>query len=266
MHSSPGDTAALFDEAASWESYEANPYIEQRSRIVRSMIPDGVRTIADVGCGNGILLRSLSETHRVIGIDPSLTALRTFQLPRACGRGEALPLRTGSVDLVSCLEVLEHLADAELRICADEIARVTGRWLLVATPDEENPLRNALWCPQCGTIFNRSHHLQSFDARRLAALFPDFRIREERREGQPVRDYSRPLLWVRHRIARKFYKGPGETHGLCPACGNREFPAFRPSILSVLLDGANRLLNRRRPYWVLLLLEKRPGGSIGGGR
>jgi SAM-dependent methyltransferase len=266
MRSGPGDTAALFEDAASWESYEANPYIEQRSRIVRSMIPDGVHTIADIGCGNGLLLRSLSEDHAVVGVDPSRVALGAFDLPRACGRGEALPLRSASVDLVTCLEVLEHLADGALRVCADEIARVTRRWLLVATPDAEDPLRNALRCPRCGRIFNRSHHLQSFDARRLAALFPGFELREERRGGQPVRDYPRALLWARHRFARRFYKGPGETRGLCPVCGNRDFPPFRPNLLSVLLDGANRLLSRRRPYWVLLLLEKRSGGSIGGDR
>ena len=81
-----------------------------------------------------------------------------------------------------------------------------------------------------------------------------------------MRDYPRPLLWVRHRIARRFYKGPGETRGLCPACGNREFPPYRPSLLSILVDGMNRLLSRRRPYWILMLLERRPGGSIGGTR
>jgi SAM-dependent methyltransferase len=266
MRSGPGDTAALFEDAASWQSYEANPYIEQRSRIVRAMIPEGVATVADVGCGNGVLIRSLADTTRAVGIDPSLTALRAFDLPRACGRGEALPLRTGSVDLVTCLEVLEHLPDDALRLCSAELARVTGRWLLVATPDREDPLRNAIRCPCCGTIFNRSHHLQRFDAERLASLFPGFDIRESRTGGQPVRGYPRSLLWLRHRIARRFYKGPGETRGLCPSCGNREFPAFRPNLPSVLLDGLNRLASRRRPYWVLLLLERRSGGSIGGDR
>jgi hypothetical protein len=143
------------------------------------------------------------------------------------------------------------------------LARVTRRWILVATPDAEDPLRNALRCPLCGTVFNRSHHLQNFDALRLAALFPDFEVRDIRRGGQPVRDYPRSLLRLRHGVARRFYKGPGETRGLCPSCGNREFPAFRPNVLSVLLDGVNRLISRRRPYWVLLLLEKQSGGSIG---
>lgn len=266
MHSDPGDTAALFEDAASWQSYEANPYIEQRSRIVRSMIPDGVTTVADIGCGNGILLRSLADGHPVVGVDPSRAALKAFDLPRACARGEALPFRTDSADLVTCLEVLEHLPDAALRACVGELTRVSKRWILVATPDAEDPLRNALRCPACGTIFNRSHHLQSFDARRLAALFPGFEVRDLRRGGQAVRDYPRVLLRLRHHAARRFYKGPGETIGLCPGCGNREFPRFRPNILSVLLDGVNRLVSPRRPYWILLLLEKRPGGSIGGVR
>jgi hypothetical protein len=79
-----------------------------------------------------------------------------------------------------------------------------------------------------------------------------------RRGGQKVRPYPAPLLWLRHRVARRFYKGPGETHGLCPGCGNTVFPKYRPNFLSIVLDGVNRLVSPRRPYWVFVFLERRP--------
>jgi SAM-dependent methyltransferase len=261
------DTAALFEEADAWRAYESNPYIEERTRIVLQMIPKGARTVADIGCGNGILVRALHAAGRsVVGIDPSRTALRAFDFPRACARGERLPIRDSAIDSAACLEVLEHLPDDGVRECAAELRRVAARWILVAVPDREDPRRNALSCPQCGSVFNRSHHLQSFDRDRLIGLFPDFEVRDVRRGGQPVRPYPVPLLIARHRIARRFYKGPGETRGLCPRCGNRDFPPFRANLLSVLLDGLNRLISRRRPYWILMLLERRLNGSIGGGR
>lgn len=260
----PGDTAAWFSDPSSWESYERNPYLADRTRIVAEMIPSGVVNLLDIGCGDGNLLRALAPPLHGVGVDPSREALARFEGPRICARGEALPLRADATDLVACLEVLEHLPDGALAACAAEIARTTRRWLLVGTPHRENPMRNALRCPRCGNLFNRSHHLQSFDRDRLLSLFPAFDLREIRYGGQPVRTYPGTLLWARHRLARRYFAGPGETRGLCPRCGNREFPRFRPNLLSILLDGINRLISPRRPYWILLLLEKRPGGSIGG--
>jgi ubiquinone/menaquinone biosynthesis C-methylase UbiE len=265
MHQVPSDTAALFEDPAAWQAYEGNRYLEERTRIVLSMLPKEARTAADVGCGNGILVHALDGADRkAIGIDPSRTALRAFDLPRACARGEKLPLRARAVDLVACLEVLEHLTDEGVRACAAELMRISRRWILVGVPEREDPMRNALRCPRCGTIFNRSHHLQSFDVTRLIGLFPGFEATDLRRGGQPVRPYPAPLLRIRHRLAHRFFKGPGETHGLCPKCGNRDFPPFRPNLLSITLDGFNRLISRRRPYWILVLLERHLDGSIGG--
>ncbi len=259
------DPAELFRDPSLWEAFERNPYLAERSRIVAEMLPPEVDGFLDIGCGDGDLIRALAARCPGIGVDPALTALGRFQGMRICARGESLPLRDACSKLVVCLEVLEHLSDESLRACARELARVADRWLLVATPHREDPMRNALRCPRCGLVFNRSHHLQTFDRDRLLSCFPGFELREERFGGQPVRAYRRPLLWMRHRWARRYFKGPGETRGLCPRCGNLEFPRFRPNPGSTLLDGANRLLSPRRPYWIFLLLEKRSGGSIGGG-
>jgi SAM-dependent methyltransferase len=266
MHHDPPDTAALFAEQASWETYAQNPYLQERTRIVLKMIPDDVHTVLDVGCGNGILVHALAAQRPAVGIDPSLAALRMFSEPRAAGIGERLPVRSAGVDLACCLEVLEHLPDPAVDACSRELMRVARRWLLVGTPDSEDPRRNALRCPQCGRVFNRNHHLQRFDEPRLRHLFGGFELQRVQRCGQPVRAYPRPLLWARHRVARRFFKGPGETRGLCPQCGNREFPPFRPNLLSFLLDGTNRLISPRRPYWILALFKRRQDGSIGASR
>jgi SAM-dependent methyltransferase len=251
------DTVALFEEEASWDAYEGNLFIEERTRIVLSMLPPGIRSVVDVGCGSGILVRSLREKVPAIGLDPSRRALALFAGPRICALGQNLPLRTASVDLICALEVLEHLDDDSLLACCEELARASARWILVATPDREDPRRNSIRCPRCGLLFNRSHHLQSFNQERLLRLFPGYSCVTVHRGGRPVRAYPYPLLWLRHRLARRYYKGPGETRSLCPRCGNREFSPFRPNALSVFLDGTNRILSRRRPYWVILLLERR---------
>lgn len=248
---------ALFRDPSLWCAPAGDPHMEERAGIVRTLLPVEAKTVIDVGCGNGILERRLAPETLAIGLDPAVEALRAFDLPRVCGRGEALPFRSSSADAVLCLEVLEHLQDVAAAQTAREIARVTRRWILVATPDREDPKKNSLRCPRCELVFNRSHHLRSYDAAALARLFPEFEVRTVRRGGQGVRPYPRPLLWLRHNVARRYYKGPGETHGLCPGCGNRAFPRHTPTLLSVALDGLNRLISPRRPYWVFVFLERR---------
>lgn len=91
-----------------------------------------VHDIVDLACGTGRFAPSLAETFdaTVIGIDPSLKMLRQAQPKRASsgrvvlagGLGEALPLRTASVDLIFISMVFHHF-DEPVRV-ARECARV----------------------------------------------------------------------------------------------------------------------------------------------
>ncbi len=94
--------------------------------------------VLDMGCGPGNLLDGLARRWPVTGADYSSEALRF------CGaRGHRrlfradfchLPLRTGSLDLVTSIDVLEHLEDD--RAAFAEIARVLrpGGLLLLTVP------------------------------------------------------------------------------------------------------------------------------------
>jgi len=79
----------------------------------------------DVGCGVGGLVERLARhASVVIGIDPDLDRLliarktlddshiaRYCSVGLVCAQAEMLPLATDSFDLLSCMEVLEHLTD-----------------------------------------------------------------------------------------------------------------------------------------------------------
>ena len=95
-------------------------------------------SILDAGCGSGRTMRDLAELGTVWGVDNDPTAVR-------CARAEAgprvrlasverLPWRRATFDLVTCLDVIEHLDDdvGALR----ELLRVTvpGGALLVTVP------------------------------------------------------------------------------------------------------------------------------------
>jgi ubiquinone/menaquinone biosynthesis C-methylase UbiE len=98
--------------------------------------------IVDIGCGVGDLSRILPISLKRIGIDLSLPALRYAN--RDC-RTDAmfvnasvyeLPLQDESVDIIICLEVLEHLREDNKAL--EEIRRILrpGGRLIISLPGE----------------------------------------------------------------------------------------------------------------------------------
>jgi 2-polyprenyl-6-hydroxyphenyl methylase/3-demethylubiquinone-9 3-methyltransferase len=90
------------------------------------------KTILDLGCGGGFMSEALAQRGAaVIGVDPCAPAIAAArahaadtQLPirYEVGRAENIPLPDSAVDVVVCVDVLEHVAD--LAKCCQEIARV----------------------------------------------------------------------------------------------------------------------------------------------
>lgn len=73
------------------------------------------RKALDVGCGSGQNMRLLSRySECVVGLDRSPVALKLAaqeKLPIMRADAQAIPLPDGSVDLLSALDVIEHLED-----------------------------------------------------------------------------------------------------------------------------------------------------------
>lgn len=256
-----------FLDPEAYAGYRDNPDLEERNGILLRMLPEDARTVLDVGCGPGVAGRALAGSGRtVFSLDASRAALGDGPPRPVCGSATDLPFPDRSFDAVVSLEMLEHLPAATLYPVAREMERTARRWILLGVPDRENLLRNQLRCPACGHRFHRSGHLNRFDRRGIAALFPRGRLVATRICGPPVRDYPRPLLRLRHGLARRFSEMSGAPGDRCPRCGETRFPRFRHNLLSFGLDGLNRLLSRRRPYWLLALLEIGGGGEGAGDR
>jgi len=105
-------------------------FVARRSLVLsllrRFASPRSRPVIVDIGCGGGATLRALSHLGRVVGLDASPLALKfcraggTNELIR--GDARKLPLASGCVDVVTMLDVLEHLDDD--RAAAAEVARI----------------------------------------------------------------------------------------------------------------------------------------------
>jgi SAM-dependent methyltransferase len=250
---------SLYEVAENWDRFTLTPVLAEKARVLDDLIPAGTGRTLDLACGNGLITHLLAERHPIVGLDWSLAALRLVRVPRICASATALPLRAGAFDLVLCSELLEHLTDADLEAARAETARLAPRYLLLSVPREENLRLNALRCARCGRVFNASYHRRAFSAANLAALFPGYRTVARRTGGTGVRRYPPALLRLRQTLGRRWFQLPATRTAVCPGCGNRDFPRTRPNPISLLCDGLNRLISRRRPYWLYLCWsETRP--------
>jgi SAM-dependent methyltransferase len=90
-------------------------FLGKLTRNLKSETQDGVSIrILDVGCGTGANLEMLNGFGRAEGVDVSDDALefcRTKGLTVHKGLAEELPFGDGTFDLVTALDVIEHLDD-----------------------------------------------------------------------------------------------------------------------------------------------------------
>jgi len=143
-----------------------------RSELGRLSIPAHAE-ILDAGCGSGRTLVELADYGVVSGLELDPDAAQ-FAAARGCGevkvgRLEDLPWGDGTFDLITCLDVLEHVPDD--RGALAELRRVskTGAWLLLTVPAYQ-----ALWSLHDAA----NHHYRRYSRRglRLVALEAGWRL------------------------------------------------------------------------------------------
>lgn len=150
VNADPAELAKFSDLAHRWwdpESefrplHQINPL---RLNWIDGLVSLSGQTVLDVGCGGGILSDSMARKGaQVTGIDLSTKALRVAQL-HALEAGtrnvnyreisaEALALeQPGSFDVVTCMEMLEHVPDpaSVVKACSELVK--PGGWVFFST-------------------------------------------------------------------------------------------------------------------------------------
>lgn len=96
-------------------------------------------TALDVGCAMGFLV----EAFRDRGVDASGTDVSSFAVSQAggsavghCSVKSATEPIEGRYDLITCIEMIEHLAPADARVALQHMTDATDTLLLSTTPDD----------------------------------------------------------------------------------------------------------------------------------
>lgn len=165
-----------------WDAYQNDPTLQDmgcrdsgRVAVVASLLTQGSRVL-NVGVGKGTLEHLLkSKGIEVYSLDPSRASIARLQdklgmNDRArVGYAQDIPFNSGSFDYVVMSEVLEHLSDSVLKESLSEVRRVlvNGGTFLGTVPADENLNDSQVVCPDCGKIFHRWGHVQSFSEENL---------------------------------------------------------------------------------------------------
>ena len=119
-------------------------------RVLEALARESYGRVLDVGCGDGTVAAALAQRDaQVTGLDPAPTALDRaraahpeleFVGPAPDGR---LPFPDASFDAVTCVNVLQHVADTQALLSEVRRVLVPGGLLVVAVPFHGR-LRNVL--------------------------------------------------------------------------------------------------------------------------
>lgn len=160
---------------------------------LKKLFPKNINNVLDVGCGEGFLLRYLPPIQSYVGIDTNESSLYIAENSKSQIANLKkiqnikfqkedvyhLSFENGSFDLVTCLEVLEHLETPEKAL--SEIKRITKKWVILSVPHEPwFQLSNFLRGKYFSTLGNHPEHINKWNPshfRQLIAKY--FTIKKE---------------------------------------------------------------------------------------
>jgi SAM-dependent methyltransferase len=222
-------------------------FVEEACRkLERDSLQNGRPRILDVGCGTGANLELLGNYGEAEGVDVSPEAL-AFCRARGLinvrqGEAEKLPYEDGAFDLVTALDVVEHLDDdvAGLREMR-RILRPSGRALLFV------PAFMFLW----GVQDDVSHHRRRYRLPELRRVLKEAGYEVERATYANLSFFA-PILMGRVVM---------RATGLRPASENNINVSALNGVLGRVLGAESRLLRRMNfPFGVsALCLARRVG-------
>lgn len=161
---------AYFSQNNLWDRDAVSEQLAVAEDLI-ALVPEGVVSILDAGCGNGTVTNKLAKDWNVVGCDLSESAVRHVQAPALVADLSCVPFADRHFDLVLSSDVIEHLPDEIYAQALSEIARVSSRYILIAVPYRETLQAAEVHCPKCGADYHAHLHQRTYTFEDAIGLF-----------------------------------------------------------------------------------------------
>ncbi len=251
---------AKFYEAFEWGNF-TNADINVK--YISEMIPHDVKTIIDVGCGNGLITNALDSKYSILGVDRSRAALDYVKTEKLLAECDNIPVANDSYDLALSSEVLEHLPEEIYNSTTKELSRISKKYILISVPNDESIHKGMICCPNCKYEYHRNLHMRSFKEETLEMSFPDFVKIDVKTFGLKVRQYNKSLAKIKHKFTSPsswipwFWTKGTSRKSFCPNCEHEFENKYKFNPLSLFLDIVNILVSPKKAFWLIMLLKRK---------
>lgn len=242
-----------YENANLWDAarYLADEAELKRFGACMALLPQAT-SLLDVGTGNGAFLRYLEDQRTsyssLVGIERSQAArdAAACKAEIRLGSIENLPIEDKSFDVVSALEVIEHLPYGVYEKSLSELERIAKVGILISVPYLED--RQNIVCPYCGCHFHPNYHMRRFDLKVISDLFPVFKLVNY--EIVTVPEYViMPIV----RLVRRFAgKVQFPTDAICPQCSFHKSSQTHKAATR-RKQPSSFIPKRNRPNWIVAL-------------
>lgn len=249
------------------ERYTENEDELRRFVACTDLLPKDVKSILDAGAGNGAFMYFLEEESvpvNLVGLERSRIAIESSLSSSTIHQGsiDNMPFLNRSFDLVSCLEVIEHLPYKVYENSLRELERVADKYILLSVPYKEERIQ--VRCPYCSCTFNPYYHMRSFDETTLSNIFESFCSVSFVKVMASDYIWGSQLRKIYNRIPngriglRSFFP----STALCPQCGFAGANGFRASaseqsVVSNLIRSVKKAVPKQQTErWIVALYER----------
>ncbi len=236
--------------------------MKKKIDLILENIPADVKSIIDIGCGNGKITNVLNKFYNVTGVERNEKAIQYVESNTILTSCDDINVSDKSFDMVFSSELLEHLEENIFQKSIIEMKRIAKNYIFLTFPNNENIEKDFIKCKHCDTVFNRTYHLRRLNEDIISKLFSEYKIVKSFNFGTKKRGYNKTLLKIKHRFIPHdswipwFWTKNIERKSMCPNCERIIYFKYKFNLFGLILDILNIFLSSHKPFWTFIILKK----------